>query len=169
MADEREEQGKEENIPKKSKGRMLLFMITGALLVFAGAGGYFAYTKFMNKPPAEISSEEQQPKDQKLSLSMGEVFPLEPFVVNLADPKGKRYLKLKIELELDSPKMVEIVTRATPKLRDAVIIMLTSLSFEEVMTPEGKIRIRDELQNRFNQILRPYKVKHVYFTEFVVQ
>ena len=54
-------------------------------------------------------------------------------------------------------------------MRDAVIVMLTSLSFEEVMTPEGKIRIRDELLIRFNQILKPDRIKNIYFTEFLVQ
>jgi flagellar FliL protein len=37
------------------------------------------------------------------------------------------------------------------------------------MTPEGKIRIRDELLERFNQIMRPDRIKNIYFTEFVVQ
>lgn len=37
------------------------------------------------------------------------------------------------------------------------------------MTPEGKIQIRDELLDRFNQILRPDRVLNIYFTDFVVQ
>ena len=56
-----------------------------------------------------------------------------------------------------------------PKLRDMVITLLTSLTFEEVMTPEGKVQIRDELLERFNQILRPDRVRNIYFTDFVVQ
>jgi flagellar FliL protein len=64
---------------------------------------------------------------------------------------------------------VEKAKQVAPKLRDMVIMMLTSLSFEEVMTPEGKIRIRDELLERFNQVMRPDRIKNIYFTEFVVQ
>ena len=60
-------------------------------------------------------------------------------------------------------------TKVSPKLRDMVIMMLTSLGFEEVMTPEGKIRVRDELLERFNEIMRPDHIKNIYFTEFVVQ
>lgn len=48
-------------------------------------------------------------------------------------------------------------------------MLLSSLSFEEIMTPEGKIRIRDELLERFNVVLRPVRVRNVYFTEFVLQ
>ena len=97
------------------------------------------------------------------------MFAMKPFIVNLADPKGKRYLKIKLSLEVETPEILEKTTRLEPKLQNIVIMMLTSLSFEEVMTPEGKVRIRDELQERFNQVTRPDKIKNIYFTEFVVQ
>jgi flagellar protein FliL len=97
------------------------------------------------------------------------MYPLEVFVVNLLDPRGKRYLKVQIEMELASPEAVARATRKNPKLRDTVIMMLTNLSFEDVMSPEGKIRIRDELLQRFNQDMRPDRVINIYFTEFVVQ
>lgn len=48
-------------------------------------------------------------------------------------------------------------------------MLLTSLAFEEVMTPEGKIRIRVELLERFNQAARPDRIKNIYFSDFVVQ
>lgn len=86
--------------------------------------------------------------------TVGEIVTLEPFVVNLADPKGNRYLKMKISLELETLTAADKVQKVTPKLRDIVIMMLTSLSFEEVMTPEGKLRIRDELLERFNRVTR---------------
>jgi flagellar FliL protein len=168
MADEKEKSPENSGeAPKKSKV-MLLAIIGLALLLIAG-GGFFVYSKFLAQKPQSGDQGEGLPGPDKETKVIGVIFVLEPFTVNLADPKGKRYLKLKVELELNDEKALEIATLATPKLRDMVIMMLTSLSFEEVMTPEGKIRIRDELLERFNQILRPTKVKNIYFTEFVVQ
>ncbi len=166
MVDEKDSQETEEAPKKKSK--MLFFIILGVAILLLGGGGFFAYTKFVSpKPAADQAATEDPAKPQPPAI--GEILPLEPFVVNLADPKGKRYLKVKIEIELEDPLALEKATKVTPKLRDMVIVMLTSLGFEEVMTPEGKIRIRDELLVRFNQIMRPDRVKNIYFTEFVVQ
>ncbi len=166
MADEQEAKAAEEGEPKK-KSKTMLFVILGVAVLLLGGGGFFAYTKFFAPPPPEEGAEPVKPED--LAPKVGEMFALDPFVVNLSDPKGKRYLKVKITLELESADAVDRVTKLVPKLRDMVIIMLTSLTFEEVMTPEGKIQIRDELLDRFNQVLRPDRVLNIYFTDFVVQ
>jgi flagellar FliL protein len=164
MADEPTENTEEK--PKKKK--TLLFIIIGVVVLLAGGGGYFAYTKFMLPDPAITESEAEKAKKEAAN-AVGEMFELQPFVVNLADPQGKRYLKLKVSLELESAEALPQAEKARPKMRDMVIMMLTSLTFEEVMTPEGKIRIRDELLERFNHVMRPSRVKNIYFTEFVIQ
>jgi len=151
-----------EQIPEK-KSKMVLFIILGVGILVLGGGGFFAYKTFLSPKPAAEEAKKEAPS------VIGEMLVMEPFVVNLADPKGKRYLKVKIELELENKEAVDKATKASPKLRDMVIMMLTSLDFEEVMTPEGKIRVRDELMERFNEIMRPDHIKNIYFTEFVVQ
>ena len=156
-----------EQAPKK-KSKMVLVIILAAAILVLGGGGFLAYTKFLAHPPAAEEVAAQATKKEAESV-IGEMLVMEPFVVNLADPKGKRYLKVKIELELASKEAVDKAAKASPKLRDMVIMMLTSLGFEEIMTPEGKMRVRDELLIRFNEILRPDHIKNIYFTEFVVQ
>ncbi len=163
MADEEEKETNEE--PPKKKSKMILFAIIGIVLLLAAGGGFFAYTKFMKPKPVENKEELKKVQEKKI----GEMVELDPFVVNLSDPRGKRYLKLKITIELAPDVTVEKVTPYMPKMRDMVIMLLTSLTFDEVMTPEGKIRIRDELFERFNLILRPNRIKNIYFTNFVVQ
>jgi flagellar FliL protein len=163
-----------EGAPRK-KSKLMLFIALAVGIALLGGGGFFAYTKFLAPKPAvegeEVAGEEGKAEDaqDKSKSAMGEMFVLEPFVVNLADPKGKRYLKIRIELELESKEAMEKADKIKPKMRDAVIMMLTSLSFEEVMSPEGKIRIRDELLDRFNQVMKPERVQQLYFTDFVVQ
>ena len=168
MADEARAQETSGSAEAPRKSNTLLFVLMAIMLILLGGGGFFAYTKIMAPKPA--IEEPQQVEAKKSSTdNIGEIYSLESFTVNLADPKGKRYIKIKIELEMDTPDSLKKVEKAVPILRDAVIVMLTSLSFEEVMTPEGKIRIRDELLIRFNQILKPDRIKNIYFTEFLVQ
>ncbi|MDA8165315.1 MAG: flagellar basal body-associated FliL family protein [Desulfobacteraceae bacterium] len=149
----------------RKKSKLLFFIILGVVVLLAGGGGFFAYTKLLasHKSAKHAAVHAAPPK------IIGELFSLDPFVVNLADPSGKRYLKVQIQLEMETKEAVGRATLATPKLRDMVIMMLTSLTFDDVMTPEGKIRIRDELLQRFNQVMRPDRVVNIYFTEFVVQ
>ena len=160
MADEENATSEE---PKK-KSKMMFFVILGVALLLAGGGGFFAFTTLM----APSDENDEQPKEEELNL-VGEMVTFGEFVVNLSDPKGKRYLKCKISVEVENEEAKERVTKIEPKLRDIVIMLLTSLAFEEVMTPEGKIRIRDELLERFNQAARPDRIKNLYFSEFVVQ
>ncbi|MBU4263651.1 MAG: flagellar basal body-associated FliL family protein [Proteobacteria bacterium] len=166
MAEEQAKAG-EGTVEPTKKSKKILFIILGAAILLLGAGGYFAYTQFLAPKPPPVEQAPVNPAD--MPETVGEIVTLEPFVVNLADPRGNRYLKMKISMELETLEAAERVQKVTPKLRDLVIMMLTSLSFEEVMTPEGKLRIRDELLERFNRVTRPDKVKNIYFSEFVVQ
>jgi flagellar FliL protein len=168
MADENDAQTTENEEAPKPKSKMMFFIVLGVGILLLGGGGFFAYTKFLTQKPA-IEEGTEEGGEKKDNAPIGEIYALEPFVVNLADPKGKRYLKVKIVIELETPESAAKAAQVAPKLRDMVIMMLTSLGFEEVMTPEGKIRIRDELLERFNQTMRPDRIKNIYFTEFVVQ
>lgn len=158
----------EENAPPvepKKKSKMMLIISLALILLLGVGGGFFVYTTFMGSD----DKAEELPKEGEDLNVVGEMVTFGEFVVNLSDPKGKRYLKCKISVEVDSIEAMERVQKIEPKLRDIVIMLLTSLAFEEVMTPEGKIRIRDELLERFNQAARPDRMKNLYFSDFVVQ
>lgn len=156
-----EENNAPETPGKKSKAKLLI--VLGIVLILAVAGGLFAYNTLM--APSKTSDITPQEEINPV----GEMITFGEFVVNLADPTGKRYLKCKISVEVADLETKERVEKLEPKLRDIVIMLLTSLAFEEVMTPEGKLRIRDELLERFNQAVRPDRIKNLYFSEFVVQ
>jgi len=168
MAEQDTEQTENIEEPKK-KSKLIFFIIIGIVFLLIAGGGFFAYTKFFSSPPDKEKRESGKAVDTKALKPVGEMFTLEPFVVNLADPQGDRYLKLKISMEVKNPEIMQRAEKMSPKLRDIVIMMTSSLSFEEVMTPEGKLRIREELRTRFNRVLKPYKVENIYFSEFVVQ
>ena len=169
MADAQDAKSAEEGVGPKKKSKLMLYVVLGIVVLLLAGGGFYAYTTFLNPPKPQVTEDTTVMKPEQLTNTVGEMLALEPFVVNLSDPQAKRYLKVSISLELESQEAVDRATKMVPKLRDMVIILLTSLTFEEVMTPEGKVQIRDELLERFNQILRPDRVRNIYFTDFVVQ
>lgn len=89
------------------------------------------------------------------------------FVVNLSDPSGRRYLKLTMDLEVKGPP--EPVQGAMSKIRDALLMLLSSKSVEDLAGVEGKITLRKEVADRINQVLGKPVVMRVYFTDFVIQ
>ena len=100
---------------------------------------------------------------------IGETYPLNTFVVNIRDGAGDRYLKLKAELELSSTDTAQEVAQRLPQIRDLVISLLGSKSFDDVRTIEGKNFLREEILLRVNALLTTGSVNRVFFTEFVVQ
>src|SRR5581483_10902299 len=99
----------------------------------------------------------------------GAIRPLDPFLANLADEGGGRYLKTTIQVEFVAAEAPQAFDLRMPQIRDAVLTLLTSRTFADIRTPAGKESLRDDVIDRLNQVLQSSAVKAVYFTEFVVQ
>ena len=156
-----EKDGEESKEPKKSKLRLII-IIVGVLLL--GAGGYFGWDMYKNK-----GDEANQEGEEKEIVTI--VYPLKSFVVNLADKKGlgKRYLKVTMEVEVESEESLQKVESNTPKVRDTVLLLLSSKQINEINTMEGKLDLKQALLSRMNRILGEGIIKRIYFSEFVVQ
>ena len=96
------------------------------------------------------------------------VLPLPPVTVNLADPGGRRYLKLSMEVEVNRDVSREIKAQA-PRIRDAIIMLLAGKSYNDIATPDGKVMLKAEVAARLNQVFGAQRVIRVYFTDFVVE
>jgi flagellar protein FliL len=129
------------------------------LLVIGGAGaGYY----FLKKSPEKKAVAQAQPV-------IGTVYPMEPFIINLQDNQGERYLKLIVQLEISDPLGVKELDMLKPKMRDNILDLLSAKTYKELMDVGGKQRLREEIMMRLNSIVSTAKISKVYFTEFVVQ
>ena len=90
-------------------------------------------------------------------------------MVNLADPLGRRYIKLTVDVEVNSPEAAAELERSAPKVRDAVNMLLSSKSYADLAPSENKILLKSEIVERLNQILGGPKVARVYFVDMVIQ
>lgn len=90
----------------------------------------------------------------------------QPFVVNIADPSGRRYLNTIIHVKtVDASVVAEMESNVAP-LRDTLIMLLSSKSMEELARIEGKIKLKQEIILRMESILGHGTIREVYFTEF---
>jgi len=97
------------------------------------------------------------------------IFPLDPFIVNIYDGQELRYLKVKVELEMVSPAIkAEIDGRLAP-IRDSILILLSAKTLQDIQDVQGKNTLKDEILGAINKNIPPGKIAKVYFTDFVVQ
>ena len=149
---------------------MIIGIIVGLLVL--GGGGYYAYiTFFQGKPAEEAPAEDKEsaPKKVKEEGNLGVMFPLDPFIVNLAGSAGKRFLKVTISLELSTPEVHAELKENIQKVTDSILVLLSSKSFEDVYSVQGKFKLKDEVTTRVNRFLVVGHVKDAYFTEFIIQ
>jgi len=167
--EEREEREPGEGTEKK--GFPLKLVILLVVLVGLGGGGFFAWKAGMLNRFLGGEKQAHASKGEKngVPLDVGPTRSLDTFIVNLADPLGKRYLKVKMDLELSDEKVVSELEKRLPQLKDTILTTLCSKTYEEIGTLEGKMQLRMEIQARLNQHLKAGKIKNIYFTEFIVQ
>ena len=97
---------------------------------------------------------------------------LEPFLVNLADKDSVRFVKASFQLGFADEKASEEFPKNKAVLaaaRDSIISMLSSLTAEDVLSIEGKTKLREEIKRRVNEVSHEFAVQNVYIVEFVVQ
>ncbi|MTJ91327.1 MAG: flagellar basal body-associated FliL family protein [Desulfovibrio sp.] len=107
-------------------------------------------------------------RQSDLPRSSGQVLPLPPITVNISDPTGRRYLKLGMEVEVNADVSAALQANS-PRIRDAIIMLLAGKTFNDISTPDGKVLLKAEVAARLNQILGAQRVIRVYFTDFVVE
>lgn len=170
---ELEEEKKDAGTGTESKGSARKWIIIGIVVLVLGGGGYGAWDFLLaekllgrdNPQTAETEQSTAKVEDEEF----GSIYKMDSFIVNLLDREGKRYLKTTIEFEVENDDITKKLTRRTPQLRDAILLLLTSKSFEDISKPQGKLRLKSELIARINQILPGAGIRTLYFTEFVVQ
>jgi flagellar FliL protein len=102
-----------------------------------------------------------------------EVVHLEGFVVNLADPSGDCFLRVGVDLGLghaiDRRGEKDNGAIPTAQVRDVVLRILTTYRSDDLLAPEGKIRLKQQLVQSLQAAVPELGIREVYFTDFLVQ
>lgn len=163
--EKREGEGKGAAPGGKPVKKLIVLLIAVAIL---GGGGFYAWNSGLLKESAKKKAIAARPPAEA-KVEIGPTRPMETFIVNLADPSGRRYLKVKMDLELNHEKLTTEVDKRLPQLRDAILTTLCSKTFEDIAGQEGKMQLRAEMMAMINQYLTTGKITNIYFTEFIVQ
>ena len=157
--------------PAKSGSKSKLVLIAGVVVLLAGAGGG-GYWWWSHRAPADPKAEAKAKEEEKHDPADAGVVSFEPFVANLADEGGSRFLRASLKLVVagaEAAKEVEESPVEVAQLQSAILETLTVQTAEHLVTPEGKAALKKQVIAKANHILHGTKVTDVLFTEFVVQ
>lgn len=152
--------------PKASGGRRRLIVIALAAVIVVGGGGvtvFWATYRTAGAVPA--SKPAAKPAEYGLVT-------LEPFVVNLADQGGLRFLRVSVRLIVESVEQAEHLQKgdvALTRARSAILELLTQQTAEHLVTAEGKAALKEAIGRKLEPVLEGTKVVDVLFSDFVVQ
>ena len=161
-----------EPVKKKSKKKFILLLII--LLILLGGGGFGAY-KFglldMVLGGGSSNSTEAAPAAEEggAPAAATTIVSVQPFVVNLANPIGSKHIRLSLDLEMVNEQAVAQLNQEMVKVRDSIILLLSSKTYADLAPMEGKLQLKTEIVERVNLILGGPKVVKVYFSDMVFQ
>jgi flagellar FliL protein len=159
MAEEVKTEEQEKEVKKVSKKKLLLFLVIGLVIVILAGSVIAVFSTFKGGKGKE---KERSPKETV-------IYSMEPIVVNLFDPTGKRYLQIRLAFELKDKKMEEEIKINDPKIRDVIISTLSTKTPEDVLQPEAKDLIKNELLQKINSALGEEAISNIYITQYIVE
>lgn len=155
---------------KLSKRRLALLLTLIAFLMTA-TGMTVWYV--MKQPETELSPEALAIAKAEQIARSPVFLPLEPFVVNLRDDEGDYYLRLGVVLELSDAEALEAAKVQLPRIRNAILLLLSAKRTGDIDSLAGKEQLMQEILMEARKPMpmsEPEKgVESVYFADFVIQ
>lgn len=153
--------------PAASRKTPLILALVGAVVgVAAGA------TVPVHHPPAE-AKDEHDPK--AAAAAEPATYDMPELIVNLADGRGQRYLKLRCSLRFrakDEAAARAQLAKRQPEVRDALITLISAKTLEEVGPAEAKESIKLAILDAVNRAAfadGSGTAEKLFFLEFIVQ
>ena len=138
----------------------IAFMVYQAKLKEAAEPGVEAVVR------GEIETQKKEAESEANKIKP--LVPLEKFVVNLSGSRGRRVVQVGVELELPHLEAKKEIDRRQAQIRDIIIMILSSKTYDVISTKEGKTELRQEIRETINPFLADEnKITNIYFTDFI--
>jgi len=177
---------------KGGKSKLLIIIAAAVLVLGAGGGGawFFMHKNAADEEATADSGEEHEAdakdtkkakgkKDKKGKAAEPKLPALyvkyePPFVVNF-DAKGvMRFLQVSMEAMTRDAHTEELIKQNEPKIRNNMLLLLGSQTYDAISTMEGKEELRKKALEIIAKVVdeeggEAKKVEDIYFTSFVMQ
>jgi len=155
---------------KPKKPILLIILVIVNLLAVVGVGA-IVYMGQKNK--SAMDNPIGDPDNVKLKEVVSadnaktKIISLDTFLVNLVGDRGRKLVKVNMELEVSGEGILDEVTKQKPKIRDMIITITSSKIYDDISSKEGKENLRNEIKDQINLFLTKGKIEKIFFTEFL--
>ena len=169
--------------PKKGKRGFIKWIVIGlgiVLLVATSVGASIYVVKSMISPPESKTEQKssnpksKEEKDTNKAPKIAIYYKFDPpFVVNIQGQASSRFLQLTLEAMTYDQAVTTEIDQSMPVIRNNILLLLSSLTYEQVASLEGKQKLRadilKEIQNVLKDKIGKPGVEEVYLTSIVMQ
>jgi flagellar protein FliL len=190
---QRDEDEEEAPKPKKQRSELVRIVIPGAIAIFVAILGAqvaapIVTQMIVGQPGAAVAESDEEAAQEEEELAAEEeeeaestevdpaiYTPLDPpLVVSFAEEEGgTRFLQLTLQAMARSEHAIEGIKQHQPAIRNAFLFLLSARHVDELMTLEGKEKLRAEMTAKAQEILEintgEPAIEELYFTSFVIQ
>ncbi len=157
------------------KSSKLLATFAAALFAAAAAGGGVYW--FTAKSNADVVAEEDGKAKTKSAKPKGPAIYVEfdpPFVVNFEARGMTRFLQVTLQVMTRDPITAELIKQHDPVIRNDLLLLLSSQTYDTISTREGKDALRTQALEVVSGAIEAEggngaNVEQLYFTSFVMQ
>lgn len=146
--------------PKGGKGGPIALLLPAILAGAAAFGGAKVSGGPPPAPPHAVEAAASEPP--------GPTIALDPFLVSITEGQRAHVLKLTLAVELKHLAKEEEFKAYVPRIRDATLTYLRSLTFEEASNSDHLEQLRADIRDRLKTI-GATAVENVLITDFVTQ
>ncbi len=147
------------------KSKKPLFLILGIAVLVLGGGGAGAW--YFTQPKSAHSQTKSEPPKPPVFINM------DSFTVNLQSEDSDKFLQTAFTLQVKDDAQVEVIKVHLPQVRSRLLLLLSSQKAADILTPEGKNKLAQEIIAQVNKPFEPkgtpQNVTGVFFTSFVIQ
>lgn len=139
--------------PKKGGKKSRIVMAAAAMVLLGGGGAWWFMRGDADGAVEEVAV--------KVVPALPPVYvALDPFTVNLQpEAVGSQYMQIGITLKIAGQVMADKLKDQMPEVRSRLLMVLSAKRASELLVPEGKVSLAQELQMEVTQILDPEVIK----------
>jgi len=168
---EAEAAGDEVPPPKKSKKKLLI--IVGVLVAAIGGGAAWWFLKG-GKPADPKAAEAAKKAELAAKPPLYTQLDKEITTALTRSDAEDHYLQIEIKMKVADEKVAERISQRVPEIRNALILLMSSKSAEDLKSVEDKQRLAAEMAAAINKVISSDKpdingVQGVFFTSFILQ
>lgn len=150
-----------------SKMGMFVVIIIGFLVMILTPVITVIVVKMQLPPPIESEIATVENKGVETVLELGD-----SILVNIAETKGTRVLRLKTHLVLSEARLQPELSNMTPMLKDRVMLAASRRTIDELDGVQGREALKRDIMGEINAVIKDKMngaIIDVYFSEFLIQ